>query len=167
MIIALCGFMGCGKSTVGKALAQDLGYTYIDTDQEISRLVKRTIPEIFAENGEAYFRRLELKYVQSLAEQYIDDIVLSLGGGMVTNPKVMDTLKVFSKVIYVNTPFDICYDRIADNESRPIVKQKSKQELYELYQCRQASYLASDMVIDCEQSSEAVAKIKQIIGEKQ
>ena len=87
--IILIGFMGCGKSTVGKQLAQDYGMCFLDTDAWIEDKEKITISEIFAAKGEAYFRELETKCLETLLKENIEESynsesgkVISVGGGL-------------------------------------------------------------------------------------
>ena len=82
--IILTGFMGTGKTTVGKLLAQRLGYRFVDTDELIQARQKRSIPEIFTESGEAAFRAMEREIAPELAAQ--EGLIISTGGGMMLDP---------------------------------------------------------------------------------
>jgi shikimate kinase len=82
--IVLIGFMGCGKSTVGRLLADALGWRFEDLDQRIEVEVGRSVPEIFAEEGEEFFRRLEGRLADSILGR--DDVVLATGGGWAARP---------------------------------------------------------------------------------
>lgn len=93
MIISLTGFMGCGKSSIGKVLSKLLGCTLIDSDDWIEQREGRKIKEIFATDGEAHFRKLEVNAIKELVPVNADsqrkgsiDLILSLGGGTVTTP---------------------------------------------------------------------------------
>lgn len=133
--IFLCGFMGAGKSTVGKALAEALGWPLLDTDALIEE-ANGPIPQIFAEKGEPYFRQLEAELAKTLAAR--EEAVISTGGGFVLSAAVQENLKD-SAVVYLQVPFEACYQRIK-NSDRPLVKANSKEQLYEIFQKRDNIY---------------------------
>ena len=89
--IVLIGMMGCGKTTVGKLLAQHLNRPLVDTDALIEQREGRSIPDIFARDGEAYFRALELDLCRELSEQ--DSLVIACGGGLPTQDEAIAALK--------------------------------------------------------------------------
>ena len=91
MRIILIGFMGVGKTSVGKKLAKKLEVDFIDTDCEIEKYANRTIPDIFEIYGETYFRGLETKVLKDLIQK--DDIVISTGGGIITSKENREILK--------------------------------------------------------------------------
>ncbi len=88
--IILTGFMGTGKSTLGRLLAVKLGYRFVDTDQLIEAQIGQSIAELFAQQGEAAFRRLEAELVEDLAQK--SRLVIATGGGLVLNPDNVTTL---------------------------------------------------------------------------
>ena len=133
--IFLCGFMGAGKSSVGRALAKELGWPLLDTDALIER-ENGPIPQIFAEKGEPYFRCLETELAHRLAQT--EEVVISTGGGFVLSQGVQDSLKD-SLVIYLDVPFEACWQRIKNND-RPLVRSNSKEALREIYRKRAEIY---------------------------
>lgn len=133
--IFLCGFMGAGKSSIGKALAKELGWPLLDTDRLIEE-EHGPIPQIFAEQGEAHFRQLEAQLAQKLASA--EKAVISTGGGFVLSEAVQDALKD-SCIIYLDVPFETCWRRIRYSD-RPLVKANSKEQLHQLYLKRQEIY---------------------------
>lgn len=133
--IFLCGFMGAGKTTLGKSLAQELGWRFLDTDACIEEQ-HGPIPQIFAQHGEAYFRELEAELAQKL--QNTEKTVVSTGGGFMMSPKVQESLNA-QTVVYLSVDFEECYRRIAASE-RPLVKSNTKEALFALYQHRDAIY---------------------------
>lgn len=155
--IFLCGFMGAGKSTVGKALAQELGWPLLDTDQIIEER-HGPIPAIFAKQGEAYFRRLEADLAQELASAK-RAAVISTGGGFVLSQAVQENLKG-SCVVYLQVPFEECYERIKDSD-RPLVQANSKEQLHEIFKKRDEIYrlVASVCVENSGMLSKTVAQI--------
>ena len=133
--IFLCGFMGAGKSSIGKALAKELGWPLLDTDRLIEE-EHGLIPQIFAEQGEAYFRQLEAQLAQKLASA--EKAVISTGGGFVLSEAVQQALKD-SCIVYLDVPFEACWKRIRYSD-RPLVKANSKEQLHQLYLKRQEIY---------------------------
>ena len=147
MTVFLCGFMGCGKSTVGKLAAKKLGCGFCDTDDLIVEDQKMSIPEIFAEKGEPYFREVEANIVKSVCGK---KAVVACGGGAMLNP---DTAKAASEsgvVVYLDVDFETCYERICNDKNRPIAASSTKEELEERFNTRRVLYLKySDIQIDC------------------
>lgn len=125
MIITLCGYMGAGKTTIGKKLAKKLNYDFLDLDEYLEKKYAKKIIDIFAELGEEYFRKIETAELKELVKK--DKIVLSLGGGAVLKDENKTILKS-TFVVYLQANFDDCYERIK-NSDRPIVKSKSKEQL--------------------------------------
>jgi shikimate kinase len=111
--------MGVGKSTVGAGLARKLGRVFIDTDQEVERKAGRTIPEIFAAEGEAHFRRVEAEVVRAAA---IDGAVVALGGGAVAQPGAIEQLLEAGEVIHLQVEPALLLTRVGDSQSRPLLE---------------------------------------------
>ena len=154
--IILCGFMGCGKTTVGTLLARRLGMEYADLDAEIEAEAGMAIPAIFAEYGEARFRDLEHEAVRALAGRA--DCVVSTGGGALTYPRNREVLSPRDLVVFLDAPFDACLERIRGSD-RPIVRRSSPEELRALFDARRPAYLAAaNAVADASAGPEAVAE---------
>lgn len=136
--IYLCGFMGCGKSTIGKHLAKHLNTAYYDLDRLIEEEAGMPISEIFAQHGEAYFRELESRVLVNSAK--LGPAVIATGGGIFTNPKNGELIDPLGIVVFLNTPFSVCYRRIKGDAKRPLAVSKTRDELFELYQTRAAAY---------------------------
>jgi shikimate kinase len=115
----LVGFMGTGKSTVGRAVAQRLGFQVLDSDHEIERVVGRTIPEIFAAEGEAAFRAREREFV--LNGHPASRTLVACGGGIITQPGVLELLKARGVVICLHASIETILDRTARNRHRPLL----------------------------------------------
>ena len=98
--LILIGMMGCGKTTVGQLLAQRLGWAFIDTDAYIEGRLGRTIPDLFAKEGEEYFRDWELRVSRELAGR--DRTVIACGGGLPTRPDAIAVLKASGRVVWLN-----------------------------------------------------------------
>lgn len=138
MTISLCGFMACGKSTVGKKLSAKTGMECIDTDQYLVDKYQMSINEFFAKFGEEKFREAETECVKELCEK--DNIILSLGGGVLKKQENIDVLKDKTTLVFVDTPFGEIYKRLATDTTRPLIKGKTKDEVYEMYMARYPMY---------------------------
>ncbi len=135
--IYLCGFMGCGKTTVGTLLAQKLGCEFYDMDEYIVRREKMKIPEIFAEKGEKYFRETETAVIKELAEKHG---VIACGGGAMLKRENAEIASAKGIVVYIDVPFEKCYSRISGDKNRPIVMSNTKEELEFIYESRVPLY---------------------------
>ncbi|WP_298483571.1 shikimate kinase [uncultured Ruminococcus sp.] len=139
MTIFLCGFMGCGKTTVGEALAQKLGLPLIDTDAYIVEQEGKSIPEIFDQDGEPYFRQVEAQAIRTLCRE---KAVISCGGGAMLNPESAAYARENGAVVLLDESFQTCYNRIKDDTNRPIVQRSTKEELKALFEKRASVYRA-------------------------
>lgn len=143
--IVLCGFMGSGKTVVGKELAKILGVKFVDTDELIEKEQGVAIKAIFATHGEDYFRDLEYEMCKKVAE--MNGVVVSTGGGAMTFKRNVDEIKEGSKVVFLDASFDVICDRIGDSSTRPLFQDKEKAK--KLYDERKDKYLsAADYVIN-------------------
>lgn len=128
MNIILVGYMGSGKTTLGKKLASRLGLTFIDTDKRIEQDEDMTVSEIFAQYGEAGFRELEQKLVLQLKKE--DNLLISTGGGMPCFNQLMNELNELGTTIYLKRPAKELAERILNSKKkRPLTDGKSKEEL--------------------------------------
>jgi shikimate kinase len=124
--IILIGFMASGKSTVGREIASELGFEFVDTDDCIVSKDGRTIPGIFAESGEAAFRRLESAALESLAGRR--GLVISTGGGIVLDPRNRERLKQLGFVAWLDAPEKDIVERVSRNRNRPLVQTENPAE---------------------------------------
>ena len=128
--IFLCGFMGCGKSTVGELVARQLKLPLIDTDAYLVEQEGRSIPEIFAQDGEPYFRKIEAEAIRTLCGT---QAVIACGGGAMLNPDSAAAARKEGVVVLLDESFDTCYRRIKGDTNRPIVQRSTKEELEQLF----------------------------------
>lgn len=164
MRIYLIGYMGSGKSMVGKGLAQKLGLTFIDMDHYIEERNFRTIPQIFAEDGEAGFRKLEQKALHELSE--FDDVVIATGGGAPCFFDNMEMIKRTGRSVYLNGTPRIIAERLKQSKiERPLIKGKTDQELvdfiHETLNKRSAWYQQADVIINFDHD----LSIDEVMGE--
>ncbi len=113
MLITLTGFMGSGKTTVGRLVADALGCPFLDLDQLIEKKAGRSIPAIFAADGEKGFRRLEKQVLEQTVKKYAETTaILSLGGGSVTLPGAVDLLQEKTLCIYLEASLETLLSRL-------------------------------------------------------
>lgn len=117
--IALIGFMGSGKSTVGRQLARALEMKFVDIDRIITEREGKSIPEIFSEKGEGYFRRLENQIVEE--ESRDNNVVISTGGGVIIDNANIKNLKETSFVVYLDCTLECVYSRVKRRRNRPLL----------------------------------------------
>lgn len=147
--------MGCGKTTVGRVLADMLELGYEDMDAYIEKKAGMSIPQIFAEKGEDAFRRMETEAVAELGKV---GGVISCGGGAMLKDINAEAAAKFGTVVYIDVPYDVCYDRISGDTNRPIVMANTKESLEEIYNDRVPLYLAHSQVkADGSRSPEDIA----------
>ena len=141
--IVLCGFMGCGKTTVGKLLAEALGVDFKDTDRLIEQRAGMSVSDIFARFGERHFRTLEAQTVCELAAAEKGSVV-STGGGTVLNAESAQALRSSGVIVCLDVPLDVISRRLAGDTSRPLLNVPDrKRVLYALYGKRMPLYRAA------------------------
>lgn len=162
--IALIGFMGTGKTAVGKALAERLDKKFIELDSLIERKAGKTIPEIFNQDGEIAFRELEIEVTKEVAEK--KNAVIACGGGVVLNKINIDRLRKESLIVYLTASPKIILKRTSnDAEERPLLKVANPSlTIQELLRFRKPFYeRAADIKIDTSKL-DVEAIVEQIIN---
>lgn len=146
----LIGYMGAGKTTVGKALAKQTGKKFIDTDSMIVKQMDLSINDIFSKYGEEYFRDLETKLLENLC-QSAHDCVVSCGGGLPLREENRAYLKKLGKVIYLNVNETDIIRRLKNDTTRPLLKgpkDEVKQRIHDMLEKRDPLYReAADVII--------------------
>lgn len=117
--IVLTGFMGSGKSTVGKILARKLGRKVVDTDDVVEKTAGMSIKEVFAKFGEAYFRELERKAVKNVSK--LKRHIIITGGGVVLNKENMQNLRKNGIIVYLHAEPEVIYERVKKTDKRPLL----------------------------------------------
>lgn len=138
--IILIGFMGCGKTTIGKKLAASLNYSFLDTDECIEQKEKQSIKELFKERGETYFRACETKVLETLNEE-TNRTVISTGGGMAVQKQNVELLRALGVVIYLSVTSETVMKRLRKDESRPLLQgENGAKRIKELLESRLLAY---------------------------
>ncbi|WP_425802783.1 shikimate kinase [Desulfitobacterium sp. Sab5] len=148
--IVLVGFMGTGKTTVGRRLAKHLNWDFIDTDAAIEEISGMSIPEIFRRHGETRFRSEEIVLVKRLLER--DGCVISTGGGTPLSPDNWEMLSQMGYIISLYADIDTILERIGGSSERPLLK-AGRDENERLLLSRQPIYDKADLTIDTTKSS--------------
>lgn len=138
--IILCGFMGSGKTTLGRLLARRLGMEFVDLDDVIAEAAGMSIPEIFKTLGEEGFRDAEHQAALHIADRR--GVVLGAGGGTMVYARNVTPLRESGTVVYLDPGFAACYRRIK-NSDRPVVRRSTPEELEEIYRRRHEKYKAA------------------------
>ena len=165
MNIVLIGFMGSGKTTVGKKLAAGMGYTFLDTDQYIEERAGMKISEIFSRKGEAAFRELESLALKEIAG--MDGCVVSTGGGLPMREENRKLLKQIGMVIYLDAVEETLWKRLADDRARPLLRgEDPRGKIHTLLSERAPVYghMADHVIpVDGRQAGDIAAEIEIIV----
>jgi shikimate kinase len=128
--VYLVGFMGAGKSTIGRALAAQLGWSFVDLDTEIERSQKMSVRDIFSKSGEVHFRQIEREQLKNLSGR--PRVVIALGGGATVDPENRLIIDSTGTSVWLNVPFDTAARRVSMDGTRPLFKDPEHAErLYE------------------------------------
>jgi shikimate kinase len=145
--IILCGFMATGKSTIGKRLAEEMHYRFLDMDALIEEEQGVSIPQIFASQGEPAFRALESQMVERIAEW--SGHVIATGGGTIVNPRNLERLKSCGVLISLTADIQTILRRTGREDSRPMLQGGDKLErIRQLLELRMPFYAQADIVLD-------------------
>ncbi|NTU67360.1 MAG: shikimate kinase [Chlorobiaceae bacterium] len=153
-LIFLTGFSGSGKSTIGPLLANSLGFEFVDLDKAIELAAGKSINRIFAEDGEAGFRALELQSLEAIASRR--DLVVSLGGGVLENDRCFGIIRAHGTLVYLKSSPEILAMRLQHKTDRPLLKAEdgrrlTKEEILSriaaMLEKREPRYLKADLVV--------------------
>jgi shikimate kinase len=142
--IYLVGFMGCGKTTIGRMLAHRIGWHFADLDHDIEKAHGATVQQIFAEHGEPHFRALEHHALKARVTEIErgKPSVLALGGGTFVRPDNYALLENNGVTLWLDTPFELIQKRVAADGSRPLATDPAK--FRELFETRRELYQLAD-----------------------
>lgn len=157
--IYLVGFMACGKSTVGRRLAERIGWTFVDIDEDIELAQNATINQIFDTQGEEEFRKLEAAVIVKRVRliQAGKPMVLAVGGGSFVQQENFELLENNGVTIWLDCPLDIVQRRVGSSADRPLAR--DPQKLKELFTLRKPLYSRADHRIEiCNDDADAVVE---------
>jgi shikimate kinase len=146
--IYLVGFMGCGKSTIGRMYADEIGWRFADSDEDIEASQKTTISELFAKFGEEEFRKIESSVIHTRIQSVRRGmpLVMSLGGGAFTREENIELLHENGITVWINTDFDVMRHRVAGHDHRPLARDPKR--FRELYEQRLPWYRRAEFHVD-------------------
>jgi shikimate kinase len=151
--ITLVGFMGAGKTTIGKLLSETLNFNFIDTDELIAQEAKMTITEIFETKGENYFRTLETNLLKKLALDKLTNTIISIGGGAFCKEENIAVLNALSLTVYLKVTYETLLKRFSQEEiaKRPLLKEFEK--VQNLLLLRENFYQQANLVVNTDKIS--------------
>lgn len=162
----MIGYMGCGKSTIGKKLSAILNLKFLDTDAWIEGRQGMTISEIFATKGELFFRDLETEVLQELLEKK-ETMVISVGGGLPVREENRRLLQQLGQVIYLKAMPETIYNRVKGDTSRPLLQTENPMEkIREMLGQREEKYQAAanrTLIVDGKDISEIVNEVLDVM----
>tara|TARA_B100001123_G_scaffold165669_1_gene190847 strand:+ start:34 stop:594 length:561 start_codon:yes stop_codon:yes gene_type:complete len=145
--IAIIGHMGSGKTLIGKLIAKELNYRFFDSDRIIEKNTQKSIKNIFNDEGEAEFRKIEEKTIINIQNE--TKIVLSLGGGAILSSETRKVLKTHFITVFLDTDFEILQQRLKKSYKRPLlINENILQKLKKLDNIRRKYYLLADIKIN-------------------
>jgi shikimate kinase len=144
--VVLIGMMGAGKTTVGRRLATRLGRAFIDSDEEIEKAAQMSIPEMFAQHGEAEFRSGETRVIARILKE--PDIVLATGGGAYINPETRKIIHDGALTVWIKADPDLLFARVSKRSNRPLLQTANPREtLQTLVDARYPIYAGADVTV--------------------
>ena len=190
--VVLTGLSGAGKTSVGKALSLLLDWEFVDTDLLIEADYGKTVAEIFAHQGEVYFREIETNTLEKLAKRIDKRLVISTGGGAVISPHNRKVMKRLGKVVFLSAPVKVLAARLSGDASRPLLNANDNrlnnhtqnnvqnsptnnrqndeetrltERLENLFRTRKEAYLEADIVIDTSEllAHDIAGKIRDLL----
>jgi shikimate kinase len=165
--VILVGFMGAGKSTVGRALARRLGRCFVETDDIIAAREGCPIPEIFRRDGEARFRQLEGETLEALALKSRD--VVATGGGLPCRAGRMARLRELGTVIWLKGDLEVTLERARRTGARPMLAGRAPEDIEALYRQREPYYREAHLTVDTTGLTvdQVVARIGALLNERE
>lgn len=159
--IALIGYMGTGKTTIGRRLAPKLGFSFVDTDAYIEKQQGKSISQIFEQHGESAFRRMEAAALVTLAGD--ENLVISTGGGIILSEQNRNLLKEQTFLVTLTASPGAIYSRVRGNKDRPLLQDADPyQKIVDMLEARKPYYEIGDIIIPTDELSEKIC-IERIV----
>lgn len=164
MNVYLIGFMGCGKTEVGRRLAATIGWQFEDTDEIVESVEGRAIERIFAESGEERFREVERRVLEGLSAR--DRLVVATGGGLFLHPSVRRRMLRTGVVVWLDASLESIRERLGSGEGRPLWSREQPTAMRALFERRRAAYALADVRIDASTAgpAELAARALERVG---
>lgn len=150
----LVGFMGSGKTTLARALGRRLGWRHVDLDEEIERREERTVSQLFAEQGEPYFRKVEREVLLSFLP--MRNVVVATGGGTFVQPANRADILADGVVVWLDVPFSRIVDRVPSDGRRPLAA--DREAFAALFEERRAAYRQAHLRLDAQGRVDALVE---------
>lgn len=164
--VFLVGFMGCGKTAIGRLLAQQIRWSFVDLDDDIEARMQMSIPRIFDQFGEAEFRRIEHEALAERVRQIEqgERMVVALGGGAFVQPANQELIAAHGLTIWLDCAFEVIERRVAQHDHRPLAR--DPQTFRKLFAARQPAYAKAEYRVDSsgDDPAEAVRQILALPG---
>ncbi|HKC67666.1 MAG TPA: shikimate kinase [Bacteroidia bacterium] len=162
MVVFLIGMPACGKTSIGKRLAKELQFTFIDLDNYLADKEKKRVVTIFSEKGEEFFRELEAKYLKEISNTKTNTII-SVGGGTPCFHNNLSFMLSAGTVFYLNTSAETLFSRLKEDTKRPmflnLTREQIKEKINSLLQQRQTFYLQAHHTVNTShKSDDAIVK---------
>lgn len=160
--VAMVGMMGAGKTAVGRALAARLDVPFLDSDAEIQAAANMTVPEIFARDGEAFFRRKEVQVIARLLVG--QPCILSTGGGAFLAAQNRAAISEKGVSVWLDADLDLLWQRVRHRNTRPLLRTDNpKQTLTDIYNARVPIYALADLTVKADPSYAVEDMVSQVI----
>lgn len=161
--VVLVGMMGAGKTAVGTAVARTLGVPFLDSDAEIERAANRTIAEIFARDGEEFFREKETQVIRRLLKT--ERCILSTGGGAYLSERNRGLVAANGVALWLNADIDLLWARVRHKDTRPLLRTREPyRTLRSLYEARVPVYSLADLSVDARPEYSIEETAGRVIG---
>ena len=149
MNIVLIGFMGAGKTTIGRKAAARLGYWFVDMDYQIELSQNARVTEIFEKHGQEYFRTLETRLLKQLTK--VENTIVATGGGVFTTEGNLELINQVGTCVYLQASIEKLFERATRTDKRPLLRTENPfQTMSDLFEQRKHLYQHADIVINTE-----------------